>query len=312
VAAAPQKRRIAVEAFDYSAVRTWVTFWFNSDVNIGQGIRSMMVVRMAKSNKVTLLEREKLQGLMREQDLGASNRFAQGTKARIGRLKGADAILYGDIVIFGRDDAKKGSALGGVSRSLGGVFGRVANATKEDKAVVGINYRIVDAETGEVLDTGEARGESSRRSTNWGAIVGKGGNAAAGGYDMTSSNFQETIIGEATSNAVDGLIAQLDQKVANIGPKQMDIEGRVASISGSTVYLNVGANDGVQSGDRFEIHQIISEIVDPDTKEVLDKQTARVGELVVSSVRERVSSGQYSGQALSPTSPKGYAARKIN
>jgi curli biogenesis system outer membrane secretion channel CsgG len=310
--AARVKRRVAVDPFDYSAVRTWVTFWFNGDVNIGQGIRSMMVVRMAKSNKITLLEREKLQELMREQDLGASHRVAQGSKARIGRLKGADAILYGDIVIFGRDDVKKGGMLGGVTNTLGPIWGRVANAVKEEKAVVGINYRLVDAETGEVLDSGEARGESDRRSANWDAIIGRGGNAASGGYDMTSSNFEETIIGEATSNAVDILIEQLDGKVERIDPKQMAIEGRVASISGSIVYLNVGANDGVQPGDRFEVNKIIRPINDPETNELLGTETVKAGELLVSEVRERMSSGQYSGQALDRTYKHGYAVRKVN
>lgn len=306
---AVRKRRLALYPFEYSAVRNWVLHWFNGDVNIGQGIRAMMVVRVAKSKNITLLEREKLKRLLQEQDLGGSDRVDQGTKARRGRLRGADAILEGDIVMFGRDDTRKG--IGGSIPGIGGIWDRIGQVMKEEKAVVGINYRIVDAETGEIIDTGQARGESSRKSKNWGAIVAKNGNVATGNYDMTSSNFESTIIGEATSNAVDELVRQLDDNIGSLPLKQLDIEGRV-SLSGSRIHLVVGSNDGVQVGDRFEIHQIVSEIIDPDTNLSAGKDTIKIGEFVVSTVQPGFSSGSYTGQALMHTYSKGYSARKIN
>ena len=178
------KRRLAVEPFDYSAVRTQVTTMFSNDVNIGQGIRSMLTVKMAHSNQVVLLEREKIKTVMAEQDFGATNRVKQGTKAKIGQITGADAMLMGDIVIFGRDDTTKKNGAGGVARALPGYFGaiggRVANAKTTDKAVVAINLRIVDAETGEVVDSEEARGESTRTSTDWGAVAGLEGRGGGG------------------------------------------------------------------------------------------------------------------------------------
>ena len=48
---------------------------------------------------------------MAEQDFGASNRVEKGTQAKIGQIIGSDAILMGDVVIFGRDD--KGKSVGG-------------------------------------------------------------------------------------------------------------------------------------------------------------------------------------------------------
>jgi hypothetical protein len=52
-------------------------------------------------------------------------------------------------------------------------------------------------------------------------------------------------------------------------------------------------------------------VIDPDTKEVLDKQTVKVGDFIVSTVRDKVSIGQYGGQALSAAymAKPGYAAR---
>ena len=309
------KRRLAVEPFDYSAVRTQVTTMFNNDVNIGQGIRSMLTVKMAHSNQVVLLEREKIKTVMAEQDFGATNRVKQGTKAKIGQITGADAMLMGDIVIFGRDDTTKKNGAGGVARALPGYFGaiggRVANAKTTDKAVVAINLRIVDAETGEVVDSEEARGESTRTSTDWGAVAGSWRGAAAADSSMTSSNFGATIIGEATQDAVNKIAAILEMKVPSIGSKSRTIEGRVANIDGCNLYISVGGNDGVHVGDHFEIHQILKEVIDPDTKEVLDKQTVKVGDFVVGTVRDKVSIGQYGGQPLSAAYAKGYAARLV-
>jgi curli biogenesis system outer membrane secretion channel CsgG len=303
---------VAVSPFDYSAVQTQVTAMFNNNVNIGEGIRSMLTAKMGQSKNVVLLEREKLKVVMGEQDFGASNRVKQGTKAKIGGITGADAVLLGDIVIFGRDDTAKKNGAAGALRyipGIGGIGARALEAKKTDKAVVAINLRLVDAETGEVLESSEARGESARTSVDWGAVAGTWKGAAATSSSMTSSNFQETIIGEATNDAVNKIVAFLDQKIPALAAKSRAIEGRVANIDGCTLYINVGGNDGVQVGDVFEIHQILKELSDPETKEIIDRQTVKVGDFIVSTVRDKASIGQYGGAALSPTYKQGYAAR---
>jgi hypothetical protein len=91
--------------------------------------------------------------------------------------------------------------------------------------------------------------------------------------------------------------------------KTRSIEGRVSTISGSQMYVTVGANDGVQAGDRFEIDQIKDIVIDPETKQELDKVTVKVGEFVVHSVRDKVAIGEYGGQPVSMDYKKGYAAR---
>ena len=282
-----RKRRLAVQPFDYSTVRSWVTFWFNSDVNIGQGIRAMLTARMHQSKNITLLERTNLDTILAEQNLGSSGRVNQGTKAKVGRISGADCILFGDIVIFGRDDTTKHK---GIGAAIGGFGGGLLTMNKEEKAVVGINLRIVDAESGEVIETAEARGESSRKSKNWGALLGGKGNGAGAASDMTSSNFAETIIGQ-------------------LPLKARSVEGRVANITASSIYLTVGADDGVMPGDRFDILQIKNEVIDPATRQVLDVEVEKVGEMVIDTVREKVASGHYGGLALSTAYAKGYAAR---
>jgi curli biogenesis system outer membrane secretion channel CsgG len=311
-----RKRRLTVDPFDYSTVTSWVNYWFNNNnINIGEGIRAMLTVRMAQSKNITLLERKKIAGVMKEQDFGASNRVKKGTNAKIGQITGADAMLYGDIVIFGRDDTSKRKGLGAALGRFSPVAGAVVTMKKDEKAVVGINLRIVDAETGEVIETGEARGESSRSSTDVGGVLGVKGVVIGGASDMTSSNFAQTIIGEATSNAVTNIVAYLEGKISQLPAKARQIEGRVASVTTNGALLNVGGDDSVMRGDRFEILKINGEIKDPTTKEVIDLDAVKIGELVVDTVRDKTATGAYGGQPLSgtyATTGKGYAARLIS
>ena len=299
-----QKKRVIVDEFDYSTVKTAVQSVFNTQQDIGKGIRAMLVTRLAQANKVVIVERAKIATLTKEQDFNASNRVKQGSGARVGQISGADAMLSGDIVVFGRDDKKKSVKGGGL---IGGVIGGIAASKNEDKAVVVIDYRLIDAETSEIIATGEAKGESVRKGNALGAIGGALGKGVAGvQIDMTSSNFAQTIIGEATQDCVNKLADILLEQTSNMKKSVREVEGRVADVSGKTLVLNVGSNDGVNVGEVFEILNIVREVKDPVTKETLDVVTEKTGEMTITSVRDKVATGTYTG---SPAKV-GFMARK--
>ena len=297
------KKRVIVDEFDYSTVKSAVQAVFNTQADIGKGIRAMLVKRMADANKVVVVERAKVNQLMSEQDRNASNRVKQGSGARVGRISGADAVLAGDIVVFGRDDKKTNIGAGGFAR---GPFAGLHIKKEEDKAVVVIDYRLVDAETSEVIATGEARGESTRKSNGLGGLAGSFGGGGGGGVDMTSSDFGQTIIGEATQDCVNKLGDILSQQATNMKKNVREVETRVADISGSTMVIAAGANDGVNVGETFEILKIVREVRDPQTKEVLDTVTDKAGDLTITSVRDKVATGSYVGKPAAV----GYIARK--
>jgi curli biogenesis system outer membrane secretion channel CsgG len=303
--AGDRKRVVAVDEFDYGTVQSQVAAIFGTQVDIGKGILAMFTKRLAEQGKFRVVERANIKKVMAEQDLGASNRVKQGTQSRLGRITGADAILMGTIVTFGRDDKRKTIGGFGVGpRVLGGLKIK----TGEDKAVVVISFRLVDAETSEVIATGEARGESTRKQNgvDVGALVNRGGGAAT--VDMTAANFGETIIGEATMQSVDKLAAELNGNEGKIAMRSLDIESRIAEVVGAQIYLSTGAADGVRKCDRFEVHKIVKEVKDPVTKDVIDMVTEKVGELLVTEVRDRVAIGAYNG-AVKPE--VGYLAKKV-
>jgi curli biogenesis system outer membrane secretion channel CsgG len=299
-----QKKRVIVDEFDYSTVKTAVQAVFNTQQDIGKGIRAMLVKRVADANNLVVVERAKMDTLIKEQDFNASNRVKQGAGARVGRISGADAVLAGDIIIFGRDDKKRSVKGGGL---IGGVLGGIAASKNEDKAVVAITYRLIDAETSEIIATGEARGESIRKGNALGAIGGALGKGVAGvQVDMTSSNFAQTIIGEATQDCVNKLADILKEQSSTMKKSVREVETSVADVTGNTLVIAAGSNDGVNAGDVFEIHEIVREVKDPTTKEVLDRITNKVGEMTVTSVRDKIATGSYTGSAAKV----GFVARK--
>jgi len=299
-----QKKRVIVDEFDYSTVKTQVQAVFNTQQDIGKGIRAMLVKRIADANNLVVVERAKVDTLMKEQDFNSSNRVKQGAGARVGRISGADAMLSGDIIIFGRDDKKRSVKGGGL---FGSVVGGIAASKNEDKAIVAITYRLIDAETSEIIATGEARGESVRKGNALGAIGGALGKGIAGvQVDMTSSNFAQTIIGEATQDCVNKLADILKDQTVNMKKTVREVETSVADVSGNTLVIAAGGNDGVNVGEVFEVLQVVREVKDPTTKEVLDRITNKVGEMTITSVRDKISTGNYVG---SPAKI-GYLARK--
>jgi len=287
------KPTVSVEAFDYSAVMTQIQTIFGTQQNIGVGIQAMMVGRIQRGGKFTVVERRKVNAVMAEQDFGASNRVKKGTQARIGEIKGAQFTIFGDIITFGRDDSASRKVGAVVIAGAGGAAGK-SNA--QFKAVVTINFRMVNTETSEVVMTGEARGESKRESKSGFAGFIIGGFGIGGATSMNSANFGETILGEAIIDACDKLAAQVEGQSSNVQrTNNAQIEGRVASVDGSTVYITAGSAAGVEVGDVFMVSHIVKEVVDPVTKEVLDLQTAPAGTMKVTSVREKISIGTMTG-----------------
>ena len=296
LAPAQTKKAMEVENFDYSTVMTAVQAIFGTQQNIGTGIQAMLVKRVAQDGKYTVVERRKVANIIKEQDFSASNRVKQGTGARVGQIRGANLTLMGDIVVFGRDDRKTSAGVGAIVPGAGGAAGGYKG---DAKAVVVLDYRIVDTETSEVVASGEARGESKRTSKGFGAAMFAGGVGVGGGFNMTSSNFAETIIGEATMDAVNKLAVDINMRDLNggAGGRELDLDARVADVSGNSITINAGTAAGLAVGQTFTIYHKGKEIKDPTTGEVLDVQTTPLGQLTITLVRDRISMGNFAGSA---------------
>jgi curli biogenesis system outer membrane secretion channel CsgG len=236
-----RKKRVAIFDFDYATVHGGVTAIFGQEVDIGKGISDLLVKYLVKDGSYSVIERKAMDKILAEQNFSNSDRANPNSAAKIGKLLGVDAIIVGSITQFGNDT--KNTGIGGGGGGLGG-FGLGGFKHSKSKAIVAVDARIVDIDTGEILAVAEGKGESSRESTS---LTGGGGNwhgFGAGGVDFGSSDFQNTIIGEAVKAAVEtmstGVIAGKDKLVA----RTIVVEGLVAAVDGGQVILNVGAKAG--------------------------------------------------------------------
>jgi curli biogenesis system outer membrane secretion channel CsgG len=272
---APARRpRIAIMDFDYATVHTYSSAIFGTDVDIGKGISDLLVTDLVKDGTFSVIERKALDKIMSEQNFSNSNRADPTSAAKIGKLLGVDAILVGSITQFGNETKK--TNLGGSGGNWGG-FGLGGIGHSNSKANVGINARLVNVDTGEIMAVAEGVGQSSRSSTS---LLGGGGNwhgFGGGNADFGSSDFQNTIIGEATKTAVDKLATDLLSSASKVSVRTISVEGLVAAVDGGQIVLNVGARAGVKVGDQLLVVRVTREIKDPATGSVIRRLTSTIG-----------------------------------
>jgi curli biogenesis system outer membrane secretion channel CsgG len=280
---APQgrKKRVAVFDFDYATVKTSTAALFGTDIDVGKGIADLLVKNLVTDGTYSVIERKQLDKILAEQNFSTSDRANPASAAKIGKILGLDAIIVGSITEFGNET--KNRNVGGGGGGFGG-FGIGGVGHKESKANVQIDARLVDIDTAEILGVAEGKGES-KRSNN--SLLGGGGNwhgFGGGAVDFGSSDFQQTIIGEATKAAVDQMTSGVIASAPKLQARIVKVEGLVAAVDGDQIVLNVGAKTGIKVGDHMSVERITSTIKDPATGAVLRKMTSRLGELVVTDV----------------------------
>jgi hypothetical protein len=135
------------------------------------------------------------------------------------------------------------------------------------------------------------KGESKRGGVN---LLG-GAEGGAAGIDMGSSNFQQTIIGEATCQAVDDLTRQLVAQADKVEGTKIEIHGLVADVTENVLVLNVGKNQGLKVGDVVAIERVQKTVKDPATGQVLRTITERIGTATITSVDDVSSMAEFHG-----------------
>ena len=297
-ASAPaQKKRVAVMNFDYATVQSSVASIFGANQDIGKGIADLMVDKLVNDGTYSVIERKALDKIIAEQNFSNSDRADPLSAAKIGKILGVDAILIGSITQFGRDDKKTsvgGAGLGGLT----GRFGLGGVSKNESKAVVAITARMISTDTAEILASATGRGESTRSGAS---LIGSGGSSTAlgaGGLDMHSSNFANSILGEAVSAAVAQTTQQIEAKATALPTRTLVIDGLVADASeDGTLILNVGSSAGVKVGDTLTVKRLGKKINDPATGKVLRQIEDTIGQVTITEVEAGSSVGKFTGSA---------------
>jgi curli biogenesis system outer membrane secretion channel CsgG len=153
------KARIAVGDFQVKAA--------GATIEIGDGLREMLLTSLFNTNRFIILERQAIPQVMLEQDLGASGRVKRQTAAPIGQLEGAELLVYGVVSEF------KGDASGvGIGISMPNVPLSLGGGMKNAKTA--IDLRVVETATGRIVFATRVEGKASDFSGSIGTTIGGG------------------------------------------------------------------------------------------------------------------------------------------
>jgi curli biogenesis system outer membrane secretion channel CsgG len=269
-----RKKRVAVFDFDYATVASNSAALFGSNVDVGKGIADLLVRNLVQDGTYSVIERKALDKIMAEQNFSNSDRANPTSAAKLGKILGVDAIIVGSITQFGNDT--KNTNIGGGGGGWGG-FGIGGFSHKKSKAIVVVDARLVNIDTAEIMGVADGKGESSRESTS---LLGGGGGWhgwGGGAVDFGSSDFQQTILGEAVNAAVKQMSEGLIADAPRVEVRTVTAEGLVAAVDGGQIVLNIGAKVGLKVGDELTVSRVTREIKDPSTGQVLRRMTSPVG-----------------------------------
>jgi len=269
------RRLIAIFDFDYATV---ADEWRETPINIGAGLADMLVTELVAEGTYTVVERKRLQQVIDEQDLNRSDRFDPGVATEIGRLLGVDAVVIGSVTQFGLEKSTTEN-LDAAGDYYGGVQGL---KTHIQKAVVGVDVRMIDTKSGVILAAATGNGVDRRSAIT---SDSRGGSYLEPGVHMSFSDISQQLVGGAAAMAVLDVAIKLIQQANRLQLRA--IRGMIAYVESDTVVVNIGRADGLTRGDMLAVERIHKVVKDPaDTTKVLRKLSKRVATLEVQDVDE--------------------------
>ena len=244
------------------------------------GIEAIVTDTLNRTGRFRLVERAALGDVLGEQDLATSGRVAQPSAAATGQVLGAEILMQVVVTDYEENTSGTSGGAGGLLRKVplvGGV------GIKSGQGRIGLNFRLIDATTSEVLYTKQV--ESIIKESGL-TLAGAGwtGDALLGGF---ISNYAKTPIGQAV---IAGINKGVYDVIKEIGARPA--EGSVIKAEGKRVWLNIG-DDGVDMGDRLTVMSQGEELIDPETGISLGSSDTKLGDIEVIQVAEKFSIAQW-------------------
>jgi len=226
---------------------------------IGRGIADILTTELVKIKLFKVIERSKLKSILKEQELGASGLVVSKMAPKLGKLLGAKYLITGSVNEYGR--SKGGISFGG--------FG-----IKSQTARVACDFRVINTETGEIVFADSGKGEEMNAGIKLDRNIRFG-----------SKGFDSTLEGKATRKAIKDMIKKLKKQYKSFNV----LQGKIIKVKGQKIYINLGKNDGMKKGQQLVIYRIGEALTDPDTGEVLDVETEKIGKIEIIKVLGKLS-----------------------
>ena len=265
---------------DFDFASTSGTGFYYGWLGIGpaKGVSDLLTNALVKDGTYIVLERSKVEQILKEQNFGESGRVDASTAAQIGKILGADAVIIGTITQFNLEQSRSGG-------SIGGFLGIGAN-TEKNKAIVQVNSRLVSTTTGEILAVAEGEGKASK-SGGGGSFLGISGGSSTDNTDTLLSTAAESAIAKMSSELVTA-----NTKLAALPSVLPTVSAIVADITGNLITINKGSESGFKSGMNLSIERVVKEVKDPQTGKVLRSITSPIGRVELIEVSNGYATGK--------------------
>ncbi|MFY9859783.1 MAG: CsgG/HfaB family protein [Candidatus Cybelea sp.] len=251
----------------------------------GVALSDLLTDQMVNGGRFNVLDRTHLSSTLGEHQLAASGEVDPASAIKAGQLVGAHYLVTGNIIQLDQT-GQSGASAGSL---LPGPFGAAAGGVSTHRVTIKVAVRVIDAKTGQIVQS--FSDEASRSGTSWNA---SGVSGYAGG-SYSNEQFVNSDMGHLIDDEASKIAASLDPSHFNSGPVAPKLTGHIAQVSGQTVIINIGSNNGVQPGQTFLIVKSKS-LVDPTTHQTLHVDE-NVGRLQI----DTVSSNAAVGHMLSGT-----------
>jgi curli biogenesis system outer membrane secretion channel CsgG len=173
------KPSVGVAEFTNETRASW---WYSG---VGSDLAGMLTNELASTEKFKIVERAKLGKVLEEQDLAEAGRVSKKTGAKIGKLTGAQYLVYATVSAWEENTAGTGGGLSFRGISVGG---------KKEDAYLAVDLRVVDTTTGEIEFTRTVEG----RATSYGVS----GGLSRGGFSGGLGKYEKTPTGKAIRAAI--------------------------------------------------------------------------------------------------------------
>ncbi len=147
---------------------------------VGSELAGMLTNELASTGKFKMVERQKLDAVLEEQDLADSGRISKKSGAKIGKLTGAQYLVVATLSSFESDVKGTGGGLSFRGISVGG---------KKEEAYLAVDLRVIDTTTGDVEYTRSVEA----RASSGGLAVG----VYRGGFGGNLGKYEKTPTGKA-------------------------------------------------------------------------------------------------------------------
>lgn len=271
---AQSRIKVAIWEFDNNAAHT---YWYWD--RLGPAARNVIDTAFSEnkllSQKFSVIERDKLNLVLKEQGLAQTGAVDPATAAKVGKILGVKYIIMGGIDKFNVDQNR-------------GAIGRLGVGGNLLQANCSVNLRVVDTTTAERVIS----------------IAGDGQVKKGGGFLKDASFSRDAEWGVASETVEKAAKAAVDKFVApdNLsrvsnaaGP--VGTEGKIIKVEGNRAYINLGASSGVKMGDKFNVINVGEALIDPDTGAKLGASEKQTGSGTVVEVQDKFAIIQFNGTA---------------